>query len=208
MELSQAPSWRFVRVLAYCVLVSGCASPEADHRFSSSGELQLVDGTRLRVDVRYELRRPGFEIPKLISVGSSGQLWELKFQRNGLLYEWRGSLPPMLLQEHEGSMYVVSINENETTHFLFHKANVGKWQAISANDFPRSVALQNLRIVSPASKPHEPLSFTQPLNVSTIEFRRSLTARLWAQLSGDVSSVTDHALLHSYCQRHIPRCPS
>ena len=177
-------------------------------------EIKFQDGVIVKVfhhdsEKKHYGGRHGF------GIGGGDPWYKMCFSYRDIKYEWENNSIPILLNVHNGTIYLV-VFDRETdwnkTCFRFYKFEEN-WEEVSANDFPKNISVQNMWLSENAGyyngKPINEYQIAENLDPGDFHFCESLTAKLWLRLGKGIKyyenlySKVEENFLREYKRKYM-----
>lgn len=157
-----------------------------------SEQIRLWDGKRLEIQ-QNSSHKAYHGTPHHLNPfwWGGGDPWHITtFTWNDTNYCWEGPYIPIAIQPDQDGTFYIAVFDRETApgkFRLYRKTTTCQWQEIDRKDFPRHLAIQNtwLSEENGIRNDHTVVNeyeIVANMNPADIDFRRSLTAKLWSYL--------------------------
>jgi hypothetical protein len=152
--------------------------PRDVRRWESS--LATADGEMLKALFTYSNTKQ-FGHAHLVLVGGDSPEFKVRLTRStSAPIDWRGDIRPVAINILKGRLYLVSLgrrNNGPQNEFVCEAYDGGHWREIPLIDVPPVIAINNCGFPDGNTVSMSAVAHREYLK--TVDFRRSITARLW-----------------------------
>jgi hypothetical protein len=185
---------RMIGIVVWCLASTGCAelgksagNSESDVKIET---VEIAPNKWLditRIDNSSDHRVSADNVKKYGGEFSSREDWtRVEIPLNGKTLVWLSTDFLISLREWNDSFYIVGFGEKDHKERLrYYKQEDTGFREISAKEYPRKIASQNLRLSTTewhtryAGGKYRPLDLTRDFAVNDESFGHTLTARIW-----------------------------
>lgn len=162
----------FSLIIAFAIIVF--FTPLFNIKYTINENVKIHEGKFINISSSHsEINHFGHPLVFCIHFGVNQPTiyeWEL----DNIKYTFETKLLPIIIAKNSDNLFLVLSNKNsECPDFVFYKYHHFKWFVISAKEFPKKYAIQNIGISKNES---------HTIDLNSFEFSRSLTGQLWAYL--------------------------
>ncbi len=147
------------------------------------------------------------------------KFWQTDFEWMSIAWHdenitWLGVGEPICLRAWKDKLYLIVFDRDSVTansaRFRFYHQDHGVLAEIAANDFPREIATQNLWLETDTGgerdgKAINEVEIAKALDPASIDFRDSLTAKIWRQCETGEEYADKHDVEQSFLETYLKK---